>query len=546
MVEADPRNVFGQDGATVTPCQWHQTTSSCRHTRVSDGGLTLAGNVNGSWASHWYSWPCPGRDIRITIDAHMDLFGHKTIESVVKGSDRPFTDADGVQHTWYGRCMIAVLDANRWVMALRSGIGHVNWGRRDAVHLITSSNEGRTWGGLNRWFDGSPVNGLPYEDGYTHSEPGLYPMPNGDLILQFWRTSFSTGTKQLRSTDGGKTWSVDIDRICVEGVPGAAGDRVIGCQDYFVDPENASHIYMAFEYFHYEDRAGCVLARSTDSGSSYQFLSWISPLATERQLDSRAMFEPAIEYVGNRTVVAILRDASSNRFTWQAESTDMGMTFGEPEDISTQVDGGMANGLWQRARLYKESNPCFQLGNRLDYSKGEGRLWGFGVHSNGGGYTRKPVVYWSDDNGRSWQGPHLLCGAMTPGTDTGYGDLKRRMDHTFVAATYYVNPEHVRRTDKQSNRLLDSAAVDPTATGRNTKDSDVHQYTFGGQRARMKIEFEGNDKPNSDSAYHELYHGSNELTVSPPANRRWRLIIRLDANHAAAKPTIGRLHVDAR
>ena len=84
------------------------------------------------------------------------------------------------------------------------------------------------------------------------------------------------------------------------------------------------------------------------------------------------------------------------------------------------------------------ANPIFQFGNQLDYAKGEGRLWGFGLHSNGGGYTRKPVVYYSDDNGKTWHGPESLHGAMFPGTDTGYGDIKRRFDGTFVAATYFA------------------------------------------------------------------------------------------------------------
>ena len=68
---------------------------------------------------------------------------------------------DGVEHDWYGRCMIAILDARRWVMAIRSGINHIQWGKRDAIHLLTSSDEGRTWSKLNHWFDGTPIEGLP-------------------------------------------------------------------------------------------------------------------------------------------------------------------------------------------------------------------------------------------------------------------------------------------------------------------------------------------------------------------------------------------------
>jgi len=69
----------------------------------------------------------------------------------------------------------------------------------------------------------------------------------------------------------------------------------------------------------------------------------------------------------------------------------MGRSFSKPVEISNQVAGGVKNGLWQRVRLYKDSNPIFQHGNGIeDYAAGKGRLWGFDLHSNGGGYTRKP------------------------------------------------------------------------------------------------------------------------------------------------------------
>ena len=338
------------------------------------------------------------------MEAAIDLFDNKTIETVVDGSQRPFTDADGVPHTWYGRCMIAIVDERRWIMALRSGVSHISWGDRDAIHLITSTDEGRTWGGLNRWFDGSPIRGLPYQDGHTHSEPGLYRMPNGDLVLQLWRTGYTSGTRQMRSTDDGRTWRTDADRVCVEGVDGADGDLALGTEDWFVDPEHPADAYFAFQYFHYRATSGTLLARSRDDGRSYRFVSWIVPPAPENDPAGRATFEPAIEYVGDRTIVAVLRDAARRErgdpgCTWQAVSTDMGESFAPPVDISDRIDGGVAGGLWQRARLYQESNPAFQHGNRLDFAAGEGRLWGFGLHSIGGGYTRKPVVYHSHDRG---------------------------------------------------------------------------------------------------------------------------------------------------
>ena len=415
-----------------TTREWAEAAAAQTGIRIDDGRIVLDSENEGHWTSRWQTWQKAVGAVQISVEADIDLFDNKTIEVVVDGSETPFTDEDDVPHDWYGRCLIAIVDEKRWIMALRSGVNHIRWGDRDAIHIITSNDEGRTWSQLDRWFDGSPIEGLPYEDGYTHSEPGLFKMPNGDLILQFWRTSYRSGTKQLRSRDDGKTWTLDVDRIEVKGVTGADGSYAIGTEDYFVDPENPTDIYMSFQYFHYEGKfAGTLLARSTDNGKSYRFLSWIGPLASEEDPDSGATFEPAIEYVGNRTIVAVMRDAAGNRHTWQSVSTDMGASFSPPVEISDQVNGGVSNGLWQRVRLYKESNPYFQFNNRLDYAKGQGRLWGVGLHSNGGGYTRKPVVYWSDDNAQSWNGPELLHGTMYPGTDTGYGDLKRRSDHTF-------------------------------------------------------------------------------------------------------------------
>lgn len=519
--------------------EWKQATASEERVVVKDGRVMLNAATQGQWTSKWHDWEAAVQSAKITVETDIDLFDNKTLKILVDGSATPYTDADGTPHDWYGRCMIAIIDGKRWIMALRSGIGHI--GGRDTIHLLTSPDEGRTWNGLDLWFDGSPIKGMPYEDGHIHSEPGLFRMPNGDLILQFWRPwssaaankqlrstddgkAWEAATKQLRSTDDGKTWTTDIDQISVKGVSGAADNRVIGTEDYFVDPEHRTDIYMAFQYFHYtlpdgQRMTGSILAKSTDNCKTYNFLSWIAPFAKEDTPGSGAAFEPAIEYVGNRTIVAVMRDGSTEKHTWQSISTNMGASFSRPKDISNQIKGVVPNGLWQRARLYKESNPFFQFNNRLDYSKGEGRMWGFGIHSNGGGYTRKPVVYWSDDNGRSWQGPESLHGAMYPGTDTGYGDLKRRVNNTFVAATYYCNKgAHV---------------------------ADCEQYTFGGERARLLIETDGNrdGRPDAGSGWRELYNRGNVFSLSSLSASRWRIRLSLSSSEKSSTPKIGRVKI---
>jgi hypothetical protein len=503
-----------------SPADWKEAEASAEGTAAEDDSVVLDRATEGHWTSKWHAWQGMVDSAEVVVDAEIDLFDNKTIEILVEGSNRPHTDADRVPHDWYGRCMIAIVDENRWIMALRSGVNHISWGDRDTIHLITSTDEGRTWSELNRWFDGTPIKGMPYEDGHTHSEPGLFRMPNGDLILQFWRTSYTSGTKQLRSSDHGNSWILDIDRISVDGVPGADDDNAIGTEDYFVDPENPSDIYMAFQYFNFNGQAGTLLARSRDNCKSYSFVSWIGPLADQRDPDGGATFEPAIEYVGQRTIVAVMRDAAGNRHTWQTVSINMGASFETPVDISRKINGGIPNGLWQRARLYKESNPYFQYNNQFDYARGEGRLWGFGLHSMGGGYTRKPVVYWSDDNGESWHGPELLHGPMRPGTDTGYGDLKRRVDSTFVAATYYCQP-------------------------RDSSEADLEQYTFGGERAKVMIEADrnGDGTPDASSAWREVYSGRSVFVQSFLSAPRWRFRLNLRSNEPTDSPKIRRLEI---
>ena len=380
----------------------------------------------------------------------MDLLRHKKIATIIRGQDEPFTDADGRPHDWYGRCTIAILDEDRWIMALRSGLDHISWGTRDAIHILTSNDEGRTWGGLNQWFDGRPVTGFPFEDGRTHSETGLYRMPNGELILQCWRTEYSSGTRQFRSADEGRTWSLDHDQLHVADVAGADGRLALGTQNCFADPESPSTVFMAFQYFHCDGQSGALLAATENNGRSYHFRSWISPLAREKDHTGFAAFEPAVEYLGNRTIIAILRDNAARNCTWQTKSTDMGASFAPLSDISGQVGGGATGGMWQRARLFKESNPSFQVGNRMDYRVGEGRLWGFGVHSNGGAPGRTRVIGEAPSSVSSvtpssvpkkvWKKPIPACSARrrrSPGPAT------ETIARTLPAGS--VNPAHIAK-----------------------------------------------------------------------------------------------------
>jgi len=168
-----------------SPADWKKAQAKAKGITVEDDTVVLDRATEGQWTSQWHSWQGRVGLAKVVVDAKIDLFDNKTIEVLVDGSKKPFTNAVGQLHDWYGRCMIAILDKNRWIIALRSGINHIEWDGRDAIHILTSKDEGRTWSKLDRWFDGTPINGMPFEDGATHSETGLYRMPNGDLVLHF-------------------------------------------------------------------------------------------------------------------------------------------------------------------------------------------------------------------------------------------------------------------------------------------------------------------------------------------------------------------------
>ena len=84
----------------ITPLQWEQATASHDNTCQSKGILTLGDGEQGRWTSQWHSMRQPVSSFQVNVEARIDLFTHKTIETIVKGSQRPFADSDGLKHTW--------------------------------------------------------------------------------------------------------------------------------------------------------------------------------------------------------------------------------------------------------------------------------------------------------------------------------------------------------------------------------------------------------------------------------------------------------------
>ena len=112
---------------------------------------------------------------------------------------------------------------------------------------------------------------------------------------------------------------------------------------------------------------------------------------------------------------------------------------------------------------------------------------------------------------------------MHPGTDTGYGDLKRRVDGTFVAATYYCQP-------------------------RDSSEADVEQYTFGGERAKVMVEADrdGDGVTDASSGWREIHDGRNVVSLTALKASRWRPKMRLSANSTFGSPRINGVDINQK
>lgn len=115
---------------------------------------------------------------------------------------------------WYGRTSMKVRNGIT-IMSYREADSHADNGF-DQIMVMFSDDYGVSWTAPNVYLDASAVTGMPsYADAGVGDpegagEPWLYLMPNGDLVIHMWRSDYgvsNSGTYQIRSTDGGKSWS---------------------------------------------------------------------------------------------------------------------------------------------------------------------------------------------------------------------------------------------------------------------------------------------------------------------------------------------------
>lgn len=291
-----------------------------------------------------------------------------------------------------------------------------------------SDDHGATWTAANTKLGGGAVSGFPMNPtvsaGQDAGEPWLYVCPNGDLLLHMWRIDYSTsmgGTWQSRSTDGGESWSTPT-QVSFTGT-GEDDDIVFATDDDFV----WDRVIYAGARIYTGGADGTpsrsILIKSDDNGASW---SQVSVIMDDDEGDSPDFGgqEVGIEYVGNSTIVAMIRDNPHTK-SYQRISTDLGATWGTLTNVTSTV------GIAGRQRVYTRS-----------HLQGHAGWWkdpvlfmvGFVHQVSGSSQTRRNAIWVSSDRGTTWDGPHYIDSSTE---DAGYGDIfYDATNNRYVVVTY--------------------------------------------------------------------------------------------------------------
>jgi hypothetical protein len=230
------------------------------------------------------------------------------------------------------------------------------------------------------------------------------------------------GTYQARSTDGGESWAAST--FVEFGHPTEADTIIFATDDDFVFDRV---IYAGARI--YTGGAGgipseSILVKSTDNGVSWSYVSTIMG-DSEGVAGFEGGQEVGLEYLGNSTIIAAIRDNEHTR-AYQRMSTDMGATWGTLQNVTSLV------GVAARQRVYTRSHLQGLPGWWKDPLL---FMVGF-VHQDPGNpdsQDRRNAIWISPDRGTTWDGPHYIA-AETP--DGGYGDMFWTGGDTYTVVSY--------------------------------------------------------------------------------------------------------------
>jgi len=354
---------------------------------------------------------------------------------------------------YYGRCVLVELPSDPivWVLFYHEASHH--WACKDGVmHIRFSNDYGESWSAEDKHLDGTEVSAFPAWPPEAEPsspdypcEPWAYLAPNGDLVLHTLNRrsapSVFKGTWQIRSSDGGRTWS-NWSELKIQGVKDSR--RILAIEDDFV--VNGIVYQSAKSLSNHTGKIPPVrniLIRSSDSGLTWKKVSNITSFEENTN-------ECGIEFLGNKTIIAHAIDLTYKR-NIQKISHDMGATWGETQSLTYGTGDSVVS--MHRERL-----------KTLRHIRGETEWWLDPVllvasnanifHENKNPRRRRNGVFISPDRGKTWQRPQWLDEETQ---DAGYGDTSwDPKSGKYVAWLYQgSNDEAVLKQYKFTIRLIE-------------------------------------------------------------------------------------------
>jgi len=336
---------------------------------------------------------------------------------------------------WLGRPSLAARPDGTWLLIFREAPEHPGT-TGSSFHLAFSTDEGDTWTADDTTVAGNDVEGFPHTRPDADVSDATIKHHDGDLLFHVIeeRTPFDAtwnnwaGTRQLRSTDGGRTWT-DEGIIDPDGI--APESTLLG-QDGAVHP-GTGDLYEGVNYREPGDgpidsKSG--LVRTDDGGRSWEYVGDVTDVDDHTG-------EIGIVFVDG-DLLALLRETETPA-TYARRSPDAGETWGPLRNVTDAL------GVFQRPRPYNpediggdpESGRLYAVGRTVrDLAAG---------HDRGSDADRRHVrgsqhtaIAASPDAGESWDGPVDLdeWGWPAPFGDCGYCDLRVRGDGSLYVVTY--------------------------------------------------------------------------------------------------------------
>lgn len=227
--------------------------------------------------------------------------------------DDTSTISSGGSLDWHGRASIVRRADGVLVLFYRRGTKHeVNDG---GLYVRFSDDDGATWTAENETLAASAVTGFPMNpstltSGEDAGEPWAIIAPSGDILLFMWRIDYNVsmgGTWMTRSTDGGESWSTSTGPIQFAGLTSGQNNGTFLTDDGFVLDGviyAGGRVYADAD----GDPSAVVLCTSDDDGVTWTRLS---TLVSQADLGGKGTQEVGFTYVGDDTIIAVLRDQAA-------------------------------------------------------------------------------------------------------------------------------------------------------------------------------------------------------------------------------------------